>query len=76
MTRDKALAKALDLMRKPGRALALTHVPGGDAYHIWPDGVRVTEGTAQGIREHPLVQPDDGGLLPGCWQSWRLGRKR
>jgi hypothetical protein len=58
MIRDKTLDRALDRLRKP------------DAR---PDGVRIADETAQRLLEHPRIQPDSSGLLPGHPQSWRLG---
>jgi hypothetical protein len=79
MTRDKArkaVDRAVDLLRKPGRELVLTHTPdtvSGRSFHIQPDGVRIAEETARKLLEHPRIQPDSDGLLAGHPQSWRLG---
>jgi hypothetical protein len=78
MVKDKTLSKALDRLRKPGAELVLTYVNDGSsvtgrAYFIMPDGVRVSDETAQKLLEHPHVQPYSDGLLPGHPQAWRLG---
>jgi len=78
MVRDKTLDRALDRLRKPGAELVLTYVNDGSsvtgrAYFIMPGGIRVSDGTAQKLLEHPRVQLYSSGLLPGHWQAWRLG---
>jgi hypothetical protein len=79
MVRDKTLDRALDRLRRPGATLTLTYTPdtvSGRMFHILPDGVRIADEIARRLLEHPLVQPDSDGLLPGHPQSWRLGNWR
>jgi hypothetical protein len=76
MVRDKTLGRALDRLRRPGATLTLTFTRdtvSGRSFHMQPDGVRIAEETAQKLLEHPRIQPDSDGLLPGHPQSWRLG---
>ena len=74
MAKGKTPETALDRLRKPGRELVLTCTPdtvSGRSFYIMPDGVRVTDETAQRLLEHPRIQPYSDGLLPGHPQSWR-----
>lgn len=76
MTRDKALNRALDRLRRAGATLVLTYTRdtvNGRSFYIQPDGIRVSDVVAQRLLEHPHVQPYDDGLLPGSAQSWKLG---
>jgi hypothetical protein len=76
MVRDKTLDRALDRLRQPGAELVLMYDSRsvtGRAYFIMPGGIRVSDGTAQKLLEHPRVQPYSPGVLPGHWQAWRLG---
>ena len=78
MTRDKTIERALDRLRIEGAKLVVTHTHdsvSGRMFHILPAGVRVTEETALKLLQDPRMQPDDDGLLPGHWQSFRF-RKR
>ena len=70
--RDKTLDRHFDLLRRPGRELVLTctrDTVSGRAFYIMPDGIRVTDETAQRIREHPLIQPHSPGLLPAIGRA-------
>ena len=76
MTRNKALDRALDRLRRPGATLVLTYTHdtvSGRSFYIEPGGIRVSDIVAQRLLEHPRVQPYDNGLLPGSAQSWKLG---
>jgi hypothetical protein len=77
-TKPKSLsmAKALDLLRRHGCKLMLTHINadgGGCVYHVVPSGGYVEPDVARKIVEREDVQPLDSGLIPGCPQSWKLG---
>jgi hypothetical protein len=69
-----SLAKAIDLLHRPGTRLAKLHkAGGGHEFYIWPNGGPVSDATARALLERSDLQPYDTGLLPGCPQSWRLG---
>lgn len=64
-------ATAVELLRKPGHKLIVTHLKHGPEYSVTPGG-RVTLATATRLLER--CREVDPGLFPGLSQAWRLGR--
>jgi len=69
---DWALYRALRLLKQPGARLVLTHTSKQRIYRIEPYGGSIGEKLAQRIINRSDMRPLDGGLLPGCAQSWCL----
>jgi hypothetical protein len=74
MARQKSLKLdvALQLLRRSGTRLVLTHTESGPEYRVDPGGGRVTEKTAKRILSFRACRPLDAGLLPETAQSWTL----
>jgi hypothetical protein len=71
--RTKRFQKAMELMRRPGRALIKTHTSnGGCAHYIAPGGGYVEPEVAEQIKNHPLVTASEDGMWPGLSQTWRI----
>lgn len=82
MSKQLALGRASDLLRKSDRFLMVTHLPDGAAFSVFPDGpisrkageALTSQGDlfpSTGTGKRPVMIPNNDGLFPGFSQTWR-----
>ena len=72
--RTKRFQKAMELMRRPGRALIKTHTSNGGCSHYIAPGGYIEPEVAEQIKKHPLVRAGEDGMWPGLSQTWRIAQ--